>query len=369
VCHPYGDFERSLTALREAEALAATLDDPGRLGQVSVSLSVYCRFMGAYDQAIAAGQRALALATATGEVVLHARASLALGYVYQAQGDYRRAIECYRQTAAFFDGARRRERFGEVLPAALSRAQLAACHAELGMFADGRALGDEALRIAEAVDHPGSLMWAYCGLGRIFLRQGNLPRALPLLERALGICQEADFLTSLPWMAAALGAAYTLCGRIADAVPLLTHAIDQSTAPERQYSKSLCSLPLGRAQLLAGRLQEAHALAEQALAHARAHQERGHQAYALHLLGDIAAHREPLQRDQAEAYYRAALTLADELNMRPLAAHCHLGLGTLYRQMGRSEEAHAALSTAIDLYRAMEMTLWLPQAEAALAAS
>jgi tetratricopeptide (TPR) repeat protein len=333
----------------------------------SLSLSVYFRFMGAYDQAIDAGRRALALATASGEVVLYAQASLALGYVYQAQGDYRRAIDCYRETAAFFDGARRHERFGELLPAAISRAMLAACHAELGMFADGRALGDEALRIAKAIDHPSSLMWAYHGIGLLSLRQGDLPMALPLLERALGICQEADLLTSLPWMAAALGEAYTLCGRIADAVPLLTQAVDQSTASERRYSKSLCSLPLGRAHLLSGRLEEAHALAEQALAHASAHQERGHQARALHLLGDIAAHREPLPRDQAEAHYGAALVLADELGMRPLVAHCHLSLGTLYHQMGRSEEAHAALSTAIELYRAMEMTFWLPQAEAALA--
>ena len=53
--------------------------------------------------------------------------------------------------------------------------------------------------------------------------------------------------------------------------------------------------------------------------------------------------------------------------MRPLQAHCHLGLGTLYVQTGRPEPARAALTTAIALYRAMEMTFWLPQAEAALA--
>ena len=103
------------------------------------------------------------------------------------------------------------------------------------------------------------------------------------------------------------------------------------------------------------------------MTHARAHQERGNEAYALCLLGNIAAQREPPEHEQAEAYYQQALTLADELGMRPLQAHCHLGLGTLYRQMGRGEEARAALSTAIELYRAMDMTFWLPQAEAVLA--
>jgi hypothetical protein len=53
--------------------------------------------------------------------------------------------------------------------------------------------------------------------------------------------------------------------------------------------------------------------------------------------------------------------------MRPLVAHCHLGLGTLYRKRGRLEQARAGLSAAIVLYRAMDMTLWLPQAETALA--
>ena len=119
--------------------------------------------------------------------------------------------------------------------------------------------------------------------------------------------------------------------------------------------------------MLAGRLEEAHALAERALALAREHQERGHEAYALRLLGDIAARHEPPGVEQAEAYYRQALALADELGMRPLVAHCHLGLGTLYLKIGRPEQARAELSAAIALYRAMEMTFWLPQAEAALA--
>ena len=116
-----------------------------------------------------------------------------------------------------------------------------------------------------------------------------------------------------------------------------------------------------------GRLEETQALAERALALARAHQERGHQAYALRLLGDIAARREPPESVQAEDHYQQALALAEELGMRPLVAHCHRGLGTLYGQVGQGQQARAALSTAIELYRVMEMTFWLPQAEAALA--
>jgi tetratricopeptide (TPR) repeat protein len=143
--------------------------------------------------------------------------------------------------------------------------------------------------------------------------------------------------------------------------------MEQAIAMERVAYQALCSLSLGEAHLLAGRLEEAHALAERALALARTHQERGHQAYALRLLGEIAAHRAPPERALAETHYHQALALADVLGMRPLQAHCHRGLGTLYTVTGQREQARTVLSTAMALYRAMDMTFWLPQTEAALA--
>src|SRR4029450_4749009 len=147
----------------------------------------------------------------------------------------------------------------------------------------------------------------------------------------------ADLPVWFPRMAAALGTACTLAGRIADAVPLLTQAMEQAAASEAGWYQVLCHLSLGEAQLLAGRREEAHALAERALALAHAHQERGHQAYALRLLGDIAARREPSESAQAEAHYQQALALAEELGMRPLQAHSHLGLGMLYAATGQRE--------------------------------
>jgi tetratricopeptide (TPR) repeat protein len=192
--HPFGSAGRILTALHEAESLAEALDDPRRLGQVSIFLAVYFYFRGAYDQAIAAAHRALALATAGGDIVLGALANLYLGFVYYGQGDYRRAIECFGHTVASLGEARHFERFSiPVPPAVYSHAFGASCHAELGMFVEGRALGEKGLQIAEAVAQSASLMFASWGIGRLALRQGDLPRALPLLERAVVICQDADF--------------------------------------------------------------------------------------------------------------------------------------------------------------------------------
>jgi class 3 adenylate cyclase/tetratricopeptide (TPR) repeat protein len=361
---PSGDLGRILACVYEAESLAEALDDPRRLGQVSLFLSRHFLLGGTYDQAIATAQRALALAKAGGDDVLHAMANDFLGQAYVGQGDYRRAIDCYRQSM----GAPRYERFGGYLvPAVSPRVGLARCLAELGTFAEGSTFGDEGLRIAEAVAHPPSIMVASWGIGLLALRQGDLPRALRRLEQAMGLCQDTDLPVWFPLTAAALGTAYTLAGRVADAVSLLMQAMERAAVMDMVGPQAFCRLSLGEAHLLAGRLGEAHALTEQALAFTRAHQERGYEAYALRLLGEIAARREPPESEQSEAHYRQALALAGELGMRPLQAHCHRGLGTLYATIGQQRQARTALSTAIEMYTSMDMTFWLPQTEAALA--
>jgi class 3 adenylate cyclase/DNA-binding winged helix-turn-helix (wHTH) protein/tetratricopeptide (TPR) repeat protein len=366
---PSGASERILASLREAESLATALDDHRRLGQISLFLSQYFRDMSAYDQVIAYAQRALTLTTAGGDVVPHGLAHHYLGVAIAMQGDSRRAIDCFGQAIAFFDAAPRRERVvGQLaLPTVLSRAWLAVGHAELGMFAEGRARGEEGLRLAETANHPASLVHASWGIGTVFLRQGDLRRSLPLLERAMGLYQNPGFRVSFITIAGALGAAYTLAGRVADAISLLTQAVEQGSALGSISGQAHRLFLLGEAQVLAGRLEEGHTLTERALALARAHQERGYQAWALRLLGEIAARREPPQVEPAAAHYRQALALAEELGRRPLQAHCHRGLGTLYATTGQREQARVALATAIALYRAMDMTFWLPQAEAALA--
>ena len=118
---------------------------------------------------------------------------------------------------------------------------------------------------------------------------------------------------------------------------------------------------LGRAALLLGRLDQARSLGERALTYTPF--RRGIAANALHLLGDVATHPDRFDAETGEAHYRKALTLADPRGMRPLVAHCHLGLGKLYRRTGQREQAHEHLTIATTLYGEMDMTYWLEQAE------
>jgi len=151
---------------------------------------------------------------------------------------------------------------------------------------------------------------------------------------------------------------------------LLEEAVEAFTGMRILTFRSLSITFLAEAYLILGRIAEAREQAEQAVALAHAHQERGWESWGLKLLGDIYAHA-PAEIDQSDAEqagdaYRQALALASELGMRPLAAHCHFGLGKLYRQTSKQTQAREHLTTATTMYREMDMRFWLERAEAVL---
>jgi predicted ATPase len=363
-----GEFRQMLDYLRQAATIAESLNDQPRLGRVSAYMCRYLREMGDLDGAVESGQHALAIAETLGDVALQVTARHTLGATYHVMGDHHRAMGWLRSNVESLAGNLIREFFGmTALPAVLSRHWLAQCLAELGAFPEGIARGAEAVRIAEEVDHPLSLIYAYLGVGLLSLRQRDLSRAISVLERGLNLCRVYDFLVRFPETASALGYAYACAGRIAEAMPLLEQVEQSGSAMGTVGSHTLWVGYVSEAYLLAGRMQEAAQLAGRALDFARAHKERGHEAWALRLLGEIAIHHAPPEIESATKHYRQALALAEELGMHPLVAHCHLGLGTLQTRTGQQEQARPELSSAIELYRTMEMAFWLPQAEAMLA--
>src|SRR5262249_16232556 len=153
--------------------------------------------------------------------------------------------------------------------------------------------------------------------------------------------------------------AYALSGRSAEAISLLEEAVERPVRTVTLESQSLRTISLSEAYLVAGREADARAAAQRALSLARQHKERGHEAYSLRLLGEIAAREDPLDNRKAENHYCQALALAEELGMRPLIAHCYVGLGKLYRRIGNEQQAKEHLTTATAMMREGEMGLWL----------
>ncbi len=290
-----------------------------------------------------------------------------MGQAYHALGDYPRAIDFLQRNVGALEGDLLYERFDlPGLAAVLSRAWWVWCLAEQGMFGEGASHGEDAVQIAETGDHPYSLIIACFGLGTLYLQQGELPRAIAALERGAALSEDENLAQLFPLVAAPLGAAYALDGRVAEGVSLLETAVEQAVAMNFMGTQARRLAWLGEAYLLAGRRTEAMDRAVQALDLARAHKERGHEAWSLGLLGDIQAQHDPPAIESTESFYRQAIALAEELRMAPLLAHSLLGLGLLYARSGRPQQARADLSTAVDLFRAMEMRRWLPQAEAVL---
>jgi class 3 adenylate cyclase/tetratricopeptide (TPR) repeat protein len=363
-----GELVQISEHLREAEALADEIGDQRRLGWASIHMSGCFWWLGEHDHALASGQRAYAIAEALGDHAFQLVANLYLGEAYHALGDCSRAMALYRRTLEALDDHLLHERLGvPIILSVFARVWLVTCLAERGEFAEGRAYGEEAVRIAEAGDHLFSALVAYWGIGNLCLSRGDLDGAASWLGRSLEICQTWQVPLWFPWVASALGYASLLSQRTGEGVVLFEQAVEQAARLRVMHDQALRCARLSEAYLLVGRPAEAMRHAERALDLSRQHKEPGNEAWALRLFGEIAAHAEPPAAHQAERYYQQARALAEELEMRPLAAHCHLGLGVLYQKVGRDAEAQAELTTTAQRYRALEMTVWAEKAETALA--
>ena len=366
---PLGEFDQILKHLGEAETIARDLDDKRRLARI-LSWMAYSYFftLGDHDRAIETGQRALELSRALADTPLQVIATFYLAYPHQQRGDYRQAVDGLKHVVTTLQGELTSQRFGMAgYPSVLSRGLLAWCLGDLGDFAEGRIYADEAIALAEARNQPWSQGVAQTYLGHFYLSQGDLPTAIALLERCRALIDRWELPRLSTFTASLLGDAYALSGRIAESVPLLDQAAAK-LGTEGAGTEARIAIPLSEGYLMAGKHDEARRLAGLALDGSRQRGERGYQAQALRLLAEIAA-REQRRDDSARALFGEAQALAVELEMRPLEARCRLGIGKLLLETGNRREAGIVLSSAIAMLGEMAMRLWLPEAEAALAAA
>jgi tetratricopeptide (TPR) repeat protein len=365
VLNQLGEGQRMLERLREAETLAERLNDDQRRGRIYAVLANSQAQRGALDEALVTGTRALEIAARVGDSRLRIHAMSSLEQVHYLQGEYERVVELAIDNLAALPAEWVYEFFGNAAPASVfDRCWLVRSLAQLGRFVEAAQHEAEAVPLAERTHHLYTVGLSYYAGGTLHLLKGDWTRARSLIEHGIGVLRTGNVVLILPtavassaWALAQLDEASEATNRLREGEQLLERLAARGIVLHRGWDYH----SLGRACLVLGQLDEARRLGDRAVESCPHHP--GFAAHALHLLGDIAAHPDRFEAENGQAYYERALALAEPRGMRPLVAHCHLGLGKLYRRTGKRESAQEHLTTATTMYREMGMTYWLEQAE------
>jgi class 3 adenylate cyclase/tetratricopeptide (TPR) repeat protein len=356
------EFDELHRCLREAESIAQRISDDRRLGRVINFLNSYYGIMGEHHRSIEFGTRSLQINR--DDVELNTVTHYYMGLAYHHVGQYDQSIASLRRALSVIQEERfKYERFGTAFVlSVICRIWLAQCSAQLGHFKDGKTLAEKAMTIAKEADHASSLAFAHVSLGFIHLVQGNVDSAIRTLETCKKICDINNIQVLMPHISSNLGYAYALAGRVDDGIPLMEKADEQSKQIGRKAAWALRLTWLGHASLLGRQIAKAREQAQRAVALASDAGERGYEAWARKLLGDVNQ-KDSSNPSEALNHYAASTALATELARRPLQAHIHLSLGRLHRRENQIEQARTELSLALTSYRSMEMPLWIGAAE------
>jgi len=361
-----GEYRRVMERLREAEAIAIALNDDRRRSRVCAVMTNAHSQLGELDEAVKLGTRALTAADRGGDLGLRLLTTTYLEQAHYFRGEYRRAVELARENLAALPAGSEYESFGAAMPISIyDRYLLIRSLAQLGRFPEAARYEAEALRLAEPTRHAYAVGMAYLAASWLHLLEGDWARACSLIEHGVAAYRSGNIVLNLPHAVASSAWALAQAGEVG---PAVSRFQEGEQLLQREAARGIVGIhgeachALGRAALLLGRLDEARRLGERALFYSPAHP--GFAAHARHLLGDVAAHPERFdpRRDEAGAHYREALARAEACGMRPLVAHCHLGLGRLARLTGRGEQARERLTVATTMYREMAMRYWLEQA-------
>jgi tetratricopeptide (TPR) repeat protein len=368
VLNQLGEVRGVLERLREAEALAERLNDDRRRGRVCASMTNVHGLLGELDESLVTGARALEVAVRLGDLRLRIVTTSYLEWTHYLRGEYERVLELATGNLAALPADWVHESLGRAAPPSVDdRVWIVMSLTELGGFAEAMAYAAEAIRLAESMQRAYTVGLARRAAGMLHLVKGDWAKARSQIEPAIAMLRTEDLVLQLSpavassaWVLAQLGEAGEALNRLREGEQLL----ERLTASGIVAYLGRAYYSLGRAGLLLGRLAEARRLGERAVESSPS--QPGFRAHARHLLGDVATHPDRFDARSGEAHYREALALAEPRGMRPLVAHCHLGLGRLHRRTGKGREAQAHLITATTMYREMDMGFWLSQAEMAL---
>jgi tetratricopeptide (TPR) repeat protein len=312
-------WEKALHYLREIGSTGSKPSIDAYLGGAESPGHLW--FRGEYERALALALRERTFSVSFGNFGWAILTNYRLGQIYHSLGDYAKATEALTRNVTQLEGDLRREMFEMAgLPSVLSRVWLAFCLGEAGRFQEAEICTQEATAIAEAENHAYSLVIAHAGTGMLRNLGGQADRAIGPLERGLVIARLSDIPLLVPLVSAPLGRAYALVGRTEEGLRLLEDAIQRAEEMEWAANHALRLVWLAETHLLTGDWNATKRLGARALELARRLGERGHEAYALRLLGQLAGSGPTPDVEQAGEHYLAGLALAKALGMQPLAA-------------------------------------------------
>ncbi len=358
---PLDQLRSLLERLREAETLAKELEDPERLGWARLHI---CHVGGLLAEDLRPmadlAQDVVAIARGLGIQRMEADAYLWAGCWAYALGEHRRAVDLLLKGVDVRTVRQPGQPAREVGRSGYGAMFLA----ELGEFPEAQRAAEITMRDRATIEgHPWNRVNACWQVAWAYSMQGDLDRAKPLADEAIELCRQWGFTRSHGQALSVLGRILVLSGRGTEAVEMLEWGLRRTDAVGLTWLRCPRLTDLAGAYLQVGRIQEAAADATKAVESARQRGERGFEAWALRLQAEIALAAQPPDAAAAQERYREAKALAGALEMRPLVAHCHLGLGRLAIRTGDREEARRHLAVATSMYREMDMRFWLEQAE------
>ncbi|OEU79041.1 MAG: hypothetical protein BA872_09825 [Desulfobacterales bacterium C00003060] len=359
---PQARHEEWVKRMRDAELLAKQINDDARLSNVLNYLSNFHWIRGECLKAIEVGQKGLDIARRAGDFSCQVATIFHLGFYFHTIGDFPKQIELHQELRKMVTGEAVFQRHGMAsVPSATGRSCLVLGMAEMGDFKLIERIGQEAVEIAEQGRNAFTIVGVYSFLGMAYLRIGKVRLALQLLEKSHQTCFNSGVRSLFSYTAGSLGYAYLLLNEPSRALTILEEGVREENLEAAAFWISHPLTVLADAYRANGKKELAIETATRALEVASSREERTLEAWAMLVMAEVNADVGWLE--QAMHWYRRGLNQAAELSMLPLTAHCHMGLGQLYLKTGHSEGAGSEIEAAIDLYRSMGMSYWLPQAE------
>jgi len=352
--HALAGYRGCLDRLKEAEVLAEKLGERRRLGRVLSNQCGILRVMGANEEAIAPGRRALEIAAENGDSTLAAATNFFLGTAYAVRGEFPEAVVCYRAAMNPPGGELTPDNVASFHVDGNARAWLSWVLIDLGQFGEALTLAQRGLEISRMRESKFGEAGSACMLGKVYLGLGAAHEAIEILEPALKLCRTYDVHDWFAPVSMCLGYAYGLAQRTAEGIVHL-----EEGAAHGERIKQWTNYPARLATLAdvyrdAGRQGEAESTARRAVALAIEQRRPPDEAIALHILGRVT---------DDEGTLIKARDLAASLGMRPQVAHCHRDLGIMCDGAGRDDEARHHLSTAKSMYRELDTPIWLAKME------